>query len=70
MAPTSPVSGPLQARVITATITVTTGQDTSEESSRREVYRLVTTVLDPDISPLGIVRLYHRRWEIETVYLG
>ncbi len=61
--------GPLPARVITATITVTTGQDTSEESSRREVYRLVTTVLDPDISPLEIVRLYHQRWEIETVYL-
>lgn len=61
--------GKLEVRVITATITVTTDQGTTSPGSRREDYRLVTTVLDPDISPLEIVRLYHQRWEIETVYL-
>jgi hypothetical protein len=34
------------------------------------VYRLITTLLDPDAYPgTAILRLYHERWEIETAYL-
>jgi hypothetical protein len=36
---------------------------------RREVYQLVTTVLDADCSATEIVALYHERWEVETAYL-
>jgi hypothetical protein len=53
--------GPLPVRVITATITVTT-----EQGHRSEVYRLITTILDPACPPQEIVALYHQRWEIET----
>jgi hypothetical protein len=55
--------GPLQVRVIDAAITITT-----PEGRRTEVYRLITTVVDPDCPPEEIVRLYHERWEIETAY--
>jgi hypothetical protein len=55
--------GPLEVRVITATITITTSV-----GRRTEDYRLITTVLDPDSSPLDIVTLYHQRWEIETAF--
>jgi hypothetical protein len=44
--------GPLEVRVITATITITTSV-----RRRTEDYRLITTVLDPDSSPLDIVTL-------------
>jgi hypothetical protein len=49
--------GPTQVRVIDAAIIITT-----EEGPRRAVYRLITTVLDPDCSAEEIVRLYHQRW--------
>jgi hypothetical protein len=55
--------GPLEVRVITATITVVT-----DTGRRSEVYRLVTTVLEPACPPEEIVALYHQRWEIETTY--
>jgi hypothetical protein len=55
--------GRLQVRVITATITVTT-----EQGHRSQVYRLITTILDPAYPPQDIVALYHQRWEIETAY--
>jgi hypothetical protein len=55
--------GRLEVRVITATITVST--DTGQRS---QVYRLVTTILDPACPPQEIVALYHQRWEIETAY--
>lgn len=55
--------GRLEDRVITATITVAT-----DTGRRSEVYRLVTTVLDPACSPQEIVALYHQRWEIETAF--
>ncbi|MBV9010625.1 MAG: IS4 family transposase [Pseudonocardiales bacterium] len=55
--------GPLEVRVITATITITTSA-----GRRTEDYRLITTVLDPDCSPLDILTLYHQRWEIETTF--
>jgi hypothetical protein len=55
--------GGLEVRVITATITVVT-----DTGRRSEVYRLVTTVVDPACPPQEIVALYHQRWEIETAY--
>jgi hypothetical protein len=55
--------GGLEVRVVTASITVMT-----ERGRRSEVYRLITTVLDPACPPEQIVALYHQRWEIETAY--
>ena len=56
--------GPVQVRVIRAEITIA-----SSAGQRREVYQLVTTVLDTDHTAAEIVRLYHERWEIETAFL-
>jgi hypothetical protein len=55
--------GHLEVRVITAQITITTplGQHS-------EVYRLITTILDPNCPAAEIVGLYHERWEIETAF--
>jgi hypothetical protein len=49
--------GPVEIRVISceSTIATTAGQQTG-------VYRLVTTILDPDCPAAEIVRLYHDRW--------
>jgi hypothetical protein len=55
--------GRVEVRVITAQVTITTG-----EVRRTETYRLVTTVLDPSVPALEIVELYHQRWEIETAF--
>jgi hypothetical protein len=55
--------GKLEVRVVTARITVVTAT-----GRRSEVYRLITTVLDPACPPEQIVALYHQRWEIETAY--
>jgi Transposase DDE domain len=55
--------GPVEVRVITARITITTSA-----GPRSEVYRLVTTVTDPHCPPAEIIRLYHQRWEIETSF--
>jgi hypothetical protein len=56
--------GPVEVRVICCEITIATsaGQQTG-------VYRLVTTILDPDCPAADIVALYHDRWEIETAFL-
>lgn len=59
--------GGLEVRVVTATITVTTGTGTGARR-RSELYRLVTTVVDPACPAAEIVALYHQRWEIETAY--
>jgi hypothetical protein len=56
--------GPVEVRVITAQITITTSV-----GARSEVYRLITTILDPAIPAAEIVGLYHERWEIETAFL-
>jgi len=33
------------------------------------IYRLATTILDPDKAPAGeLAALYHERWEIETAF--
>jgi hypothetical protein len=55
--------GPLEVRVITAQITITTAA-----GRRSEVYRLITTILDPRCPAGEIVGLYHERWEIETSF--
>jgi hypothetical protein len=55
--------GPVEVRVITAQITIGTAT-----VQRSEVYRLVTTVLDPDCRASEVVGLYHERWEIETAF--
>jgi hypothetical protein len=57
--------GTLRVRVIDAAITVRTTDGTHTSG-----YRLITTLLDPHQYPAGdLIRLYHRRWEIETAYL-
>jgi len=55
--------GPVEVRVVTARVTITTS-----DSTRTETYRLVTTVLDPTVPAVDIVGLYHERWEIETCF--
>jgi hypothetical protein len=55
--------GPVRVQVITAQITITTST-----GSRSEAYRLITTILDPDIPAAEIIRLYRERWEIETAF--
>ena len=56
--------GPLEVRVICATITVDT-----PAGRRSERYQLITTVADTEAPAVDLVRLYHQRWEIETAYL-
>lgn len=56
--------GPVEVQVINCEITITTAAGT-----RTEVYRLITTILDPDIPATEIFRLYRQRWEIETSFL-
>lgn len=55
--------GPVEVRVITAQVTITTSA-----GCRTETYRLVTTVCDPAVPAVEIVGLYHERWEIETCF--
>jgi hypothetical protein len=56
--------GPVEVQVINCEITITT-----DAGTRSEVYRLITTILDPDIPATEIIELYHQRWEIETSFL-
>ena len=52
-------------RVVEAEIAISTSAGTTTG-----VYRLITTLLDPDRYPAtALIRLYHERWEIETAYL-
>lgn len=55
--------GKVEIRVITARVAITTSA-----TRREETYRLVTTVLDPDVPAVELVGLYHERWEIETCF--
>jgi Insertion element 4 transposase N-terminal/Transposase DDE domain len=55
--------GPIEVRVITAQVTIATST-----GARSEVYRLITTILDPRCPAAEIIRLYHERWEIETSF--
>jgi hypothetical protein len=56
--------GRVQVRVICCEITITTSTGT-----QTGLYRLVTTIVDPDCPATEIVRLYHDWWEIETAFL-
>ena len=57
--------GTVRVRVIDAQISVHT-----TDGIRTGGYRLITTLLDPHHYPAAdLIRLYHRRWEIETAYL-
>lgn len=56
--------GTVEVQVINCEITITT-----QAGHRSEVYRLITTILDPDIPATEIIRLYRQRWEIETSFL-
>lgn len=57
--------GTLRVRVIDAQISVKT-----TDGTRTCGYRLITTLLDPATHPAGdLMKLYHRRWEVETAYL-
>ncbi|MGC9544779.1 hypothetical protein [Streptomyces sp. UG1] len=41
----------------------------TDGNTLREGYRLLTTLLDPDLDPAKtLIRLYHERWEIESAY--
>jgi hypothetical protein len=57
----------LPVRVIEAWITITLADGTT----RREPWRLVTSLLDHDRYPAReLVTLYHRRWQAETTYFS
>lgn len=57
--------GTVRVRVVDAAITVKTSDGT-----RTGNYRLITTLLDPRTHPASeLIKLYHRRWEVETAYL-
>lgn len=57
--------GGVRVRVIECEITIST-----TAGSRTGIYRLGTTLLDPQRFPaFSIVRLYHERWEVESTYL-
>lgn len=59
------VIGTVRVRVIDAQISVKTTSGTYTSG-----YRLITTLLDPHAHPAGeLIKLYHRRWEVETAYL-
>jgi hypothetical protein len=58
------IAGGVRVRVIDAAITATT-----KAGTRTGHYRLITTLLDPAEAPAdAMVKLYHQRWEIETVF--
>ena len=57
----------LPVRVIEAWITVTLADGTT----RREPWRLVTSLLDAERYPAReLIDLYHRRWQVETTYFS
>ncbi len=53
---------PIPVRVITYTL------DDPQRNPEQLVFRLITTLLDPDLYPAEtLIQLYHQRWEIEIV---
>ncbi|MFB6534626.1 transposase [Streptomyces noursei] len=57
----------LPVRVIEARITVTL----ADAATRREPWRLVTSLLDHERHSAGeLVELYHPRWQVETTYFS
>nr|WP_279345125.1 transposase [Streptomyces sp. HP-A2021] len=65
MAPGCRGSEPSRFRVIDCEITLSTSR-----GHRTTAYRLVTTLTDASVHPAGeLIKLYHKRWEVETAYL-
>ncbi|MFJ9841575.1 transposase domain-containing protein [Kitasatospora sp. NPDC101155] len=59
--------GVLPVRVIEAWITVTL----ADGATRREPWRLITSLLDHERHPAReLVELYHRRWQVETTHFS
>jgi Insertion element 4 transposase N-terminal/Transposase DDE domain len=59
------VLGGVEVRIVECEITIKT-----KTGKQTGVYRLATTLLDPRGCPaFELVKLYHERWEVETVYL-
>lgn len=56
--------GPVEVRVVQATVTIITSAGRSSQT-----YTLISTVLDPDCPAHDLIRLYHERWEVETAFL-
>jgi hypothetical protein len=57
----------MTVRVIEATVTITLADGTT----RREQWRLLTSLLDPTRYPAReLVELYHERWQAETTYFS
>lgn len=57
-------------RVIEYTVTVTTvDRHTGQTTRRTELFRLITTILDPDLAGAAeLATCYHQRWESENSY--
>lgn len=63
------VNSPMRVRVVDYTITDGRDNKSSNESTGANVYRLFTTVLDPDQAPAAeLAAAYRQRWEIETTF--
>jgi len=61
--PNQVVGAPIVVRVLEYTM-----DDPGRPKAAGEVYRLVTTILDPEAAPAAeLAALYHQRWEVEGV---
>jgi hypothetical protein len=61
--PDQVVGASIVVRVLEYTI-----DDPGRPQAAGELYRLVTTILDPELAPAGeLAALYHQRWEVEGV---
>ena len=55
----------ITVRIIRYTVTV----HGADGTTRTEPFRLITTVLDPDMAPAAeLAAVYHQRWESENGY--
>jgi hypothetical protein len=56
-------------RVIEYTVTVTATNPSGTTTTRTELFRLITTITDPQhVCAAQLADCYHQRWESETVY--
>src|SRR6266545_3717374 len=56
-------------RVIEYTVTVTATTPDGASTTRVELFRLITTITDPQLATAAaLADCYHQRWESETVY--
>jgi hypothetical protein len=61
--PDQVVGAPIVVRMLEYTI-----DDPGRRQASGQIYRLVTTILDPGLAPAGeLAVLYHQRWELEGV---